>query len=110
MRKINESVNFTKKEMFNLEGANTLQTLVGQTIKVSGVAIGEDIMHDTGEVKATAYIKTDIGMFSTISETAIRACQNLLDIFSDEPNAVVDIEVSQRKSSKGRDFLVLSMK
>ena len=111
-RKITTAANFSKKDMFNITGADTLNTMNGKTIKVEGCAIGLDVSHDTGEEVVTGYLKDESGrIYSTISKTAIDSISELCDIiddgdFGDDLSVVVEI----KKSKGGRDFIVLSLK
>ena len=110
MRKITESANFTAKDVFNITGAETLDSAKGGVIHVCGAALGLDVSHDTGEEVPTGYLKdTDGVIYSTISPTAQQSISSLIDMLTDDPIMVADIEVKSKKSKGGRDFIVLSL-
>lgn len=109
-REITTAVNFNKRDMFNIVGADTLEKVKGQVIKVVGVALGTDVSHDTGEVVPTGYLKdADGNIYSTISPTAQQSIELLGDLLVDEPDVVLDVKVATKKSNAGRDFIVLTL-
>lgn len=109
-RKIVKEANFGAKDVFNIVGAETLDSVKGSVIKVVGAALGLDVSHDTGEEVATGYLKAENGaIYSTISPTAQQSIDALIDMFADEPNTGVDIKVNTRMSNAGREFIVLTM-
>lgn len=108
-RKITNGANFGAKDVFNITGAETLDSVKGSVIRVVGAALGLDVSHDTGEEVATGYLKAENGkIYSTISPTAQQSIDALIDLLSDDPTPV-DIKVNTRKSNAGRDFIVLTM-
>ena len=108
-RRISESANFTNKDVFNITGAESLESIKGSTIKVVGGALGLDVSHETGEV-ATGYLKDSEGnIYSTISPTAQQSIEALIDMFADGEAKEVTIKVNTRKSNAGREFIVLTM-
>lgn len=109
-RRITNGANFGAKDVFNITGAETLDSVKGSTIRVVGAALGLDVSHDTGEEVATGYLKAEDGaIYSTISPTAQQSIDALIVVFNDEPNTPVDIKVNTRKSNAGREFIVLTM-
>lgn len=109
-REITTAVNFTKKDMFNIVGADTLEKVKGKVLKVTGVALGTDVSHDTGDIVPTGYIKdVDGNIYSTISPTAQQSIDMLGDILMDDPETAVDVKVDTKKSNAGRDFIVLKL-
>lgn len=114
-RKLTTVANFSKKDAFNITGAETLQNQTGKVIKVNGCAIGIDVSHDTGEDVVTGYLKDENGnIFSTISKTAIDAIAELCDIITDVNGTEdfgdgIEVMVNSRKSRGGRDFIVLTL-
>lgn len=115
MKGITETINFTKKDVFNANNAISLKDVTGQILHVTGVAFGCDIMQETGEEKDIAVIKTSEGMFSTISATAIRAFHDLADMIADEIPADAEnwggiaITAVKRESGKGREFVMIEL-
>ena len=109
-RRIVNGANFKAKDVFNITGAETLDSVKGSVIKVVGAALGLDVSHDTGEEVSTGYLKAENGeIYSTISPTAQQSIDALIEMFVDEPDAVVEIKVNTRKSNAGREFIVLTM-
>ena len=109
-RKIVNGANFGARDVFNITGAETLDSVKGSVIKVVGAALGLDVSHDTGEEVSTGYLKAQDGsIYSTISPTAQQSIEALIDIFEAESDAVIDIKVNTRKSNAGREFIVLTM-
>ena len=107
---ITESFNFSKKDAFNILGAVTMDKIKGSTLNVVGAALGTDTSHETGEVIATGYIKTDDGkIYSTISPTAQQAIEALIDLLNDEDGKPIAFTVETRKSNSGRDFIILTI-
>lgn len=108
-RKITNGANFGAKDVFNITGAETLDSVKGSVIRVVGAALGLDVSYDTGEEVATGYLKAENGeIYSTISPTAQQSIDALIDLLSDDPTPV-EIKVNTRKSNAGREFIVLTM-
>ena len=109
-RRITEKANFTAKDTFNIVGADTLDSVKGKVLKITGVALGLDVSHETGEEVPTGYLKDSEGnIYSTISPTAQQSIAALIDMFADEPEATFEVKVSTKKSNAGRDFIVLTL-
>lgn len=109
-RRITNGANFGPKDVFNITGAETLDSVKGSIITVCGAALGLDVSHDTGEEVATGYLKAVDGtIYSTISPTAQQSIDALIDMFADDSSCKVDIKVNTRKSNAGREFIVLTM-
>lgn len=109
MATFTKEVNFGAKDRFNAVGASkSLQTLAGTEINVCGLAFATDT-NDDGKEMQVAYIKTDDGLASTISETAIRSLSELLDYDEFLNGEVVTFKVIMRPSNNGREFLTLEM-
>ena len=108
-RKITNGANFGAKDVFNITGAETLDSVKGSVIRVVGAALGLDVSYDTGEEVVTGYLKAENGeIYSTISPTAQQSIDALIDLLSDDPTPV-EIKVNTRKSNAGREFIVLTM-
>lgn len=108
-RKIVNGANFGAKDIFNITGAETLDSVKGSTIRVVGAALGLDVSHDTGEEVSTGYLKAEDGaIYSTISPTAQQSIDSLIELLGDDPTPV-DIKVNTRMSNAGREFIVLTM-
>lgn len=107
MREIKKANNFTAKDNFNIVGAETLESVKGNIINVTGCAFGTDVSTETGEVVETGYLKDSNGkIYSTISPTALQSITVLVDM---ELGDGIEIAVESRKSKGGREFIVLLM-
>lgn len=110
-RTIETKANFSGKDIFNINSAQTLDKSKGQVITVAGCALGTDVSSETGEVINTGFLKDSEGnIYSTISGTAIQSITALIDLFADEgDNATFDVKIDTRKSNAGREFIVLHL-
>lgn len=101
----NVSEKWSKKDTINTSASVALQEIAGETINVEAVAIGEDADAD-GEIKEVGYIKAEDGtIYGTISATALRSIDNIIDLLSD--GEAVSVKVVMRKAKSGRDFITL---
>lgn len=96
----------TKKDIINAKAASEALSKCKDEIVVTDVFYDEKTDEETGEATKVMYLKTDDGRyFGTISATAIRSGDDLLDIIADEGS--VRIKVLTRRSGKDRDFISL---
>lgn len=108
-KEIFNSHNFTAKDVFNIRAAQKLDSAKGKVLKVVGCATGNDVSGETGELVNTGYLKTEEGMYSTISKTAIDSIDALIDCFADNGGEPIEIKVGTGRSNAGREFIVLTM-
>lgn len=108
-----KSYNFTKKDEINSISATPLQKVKGQVLRVTGAAITLRPDEETGEEKKVGLIATDQGTFSSISGTAIKGLDDIIDYMSDlqegEEPVSVDIRINAAKSNAGREFITLEL-
>ena len=107
------SYNFTKKDEINSISATPLQKVKGQILHVTGAAITIRPDEETGEEKKVGLIATDQGTFSSISGTAIKGLDGIIDYMHDlqegDTPITVDIKVNAAKSNAGREFITLEL-
>ena len=103
------SYNFTKKDEINSVSATPLQKAKGQTLNVSGAAIATRVDEETGEERKVALLATDEGTFSSISATAIKCLDLIIDYMTDETPDSVQVKVNAAKSNAGREFITLEL-
>ena len=109
-----KAVNFTKKDEINAMSSTPLQKVAGQMLEVLGAAITERPDETTGEVKKVGIIiSKEVGALSTISGTALKSLDMIIDYMQeladsgDDTPVVVNVKAS--KSNSGRDFLTLEI-
>lgn len=110
------AVNFTKKDEINSMSSTPLQKVTGNTVHVLGAAITERPDESTGEAKKVGLLVTEeFGTLSTISGTAIKALDMIIDYMTDlknDPETVdekVLVNIKSSKSNSGRDFITLEI-
>lgn len=110
------AVNFTKKDEINSMSSTPLQKVTGNTVHVLGAAITERPDESTGEAKKVGLIVTEeFGTLSTISGTAIKALDMIIDYMIDLKNdpetadEKVLVNIKSSKSNSGRDFITLEI-
>lgn len=107
------SYNFTKKDEINSISATPLQKVKGQVLHVTGAAVTMRPDEETGEEKKVGLIATDQGTFSSISGTAIKGLDGIIDYMRDlqegDTHVTVDIKVNAAKSNAGREFITLEL-
>lgn len=110
------AVNFSKKDEINSVSATPLQKVKDNVLTVHGAAITERIDENTGEIIKVGIISADEGTFTTISATAIKGLELIIeymqDIESDDPEAFslgFRVKVKVQKSNAGRDFITLEL-
>ena len=107
------SYNFTKKDEINSISATPLQKVKSQVLHVTGAAITMRPDEETGEEKKVGLIATDQGTFSSISGTAIKGLDGIIDYMhelqEDDTPITVDVKVNAAKSNAGREFITLEL-
>lgn len=107
--------NFTKKDEINAVSATPLQKVKGQVITVKGAAITERISEDTGEAIKVGLIAAEEGTFSSISGTAIKGLEMIIDYMIDlegdngGEGVTVQVKINAAKSNAGREFITLEI-
>lgn len=95
----------TKKDLFNAKNSSK-QLQEGLTLKVLAVSTMQDIDKD-GDTIDVGVLKTEDGIYSTISTTVINSLDMLSDIIADDGE--VDVAVRVGTSNSGRDFFMLEI-
>ena len=113
-----KSYNFSKKDEINSVSATPLQKVKGQTLNVRGAAITTRIDEETGEERKVALLATDEGTFSSISATAIKGLDLIINYMTDyaaeleasgEAFSTISVKVNASKSNAGREFITLEL-
>lgn len=108
----NCTTTFTRRDRINSQVAATLQVLAetpNNRISVDRAAIIDRPDTGTGEVKQVGVlVTTDGDYFTTISATAIRAIDELIEII-DEEGGPVSISCKMKQSKSGRDFIAVTI-
>ena len=113
-----KSYNFSKKDEINSVSATPLQKVKGQVINVRGCAITERLDEETGEERKVALISAEEGTYSSISATAIKGLELIIDYMTslaDEADSYgegfdgVKVKVNASKSNAGREFITLEL-
>ena len=103
------SYNFTKKDEINSVSATPLQKVKGQVLNVRGAAITTRADEETGKERKVALLVTDEGTFSSISATAIKGLDLIIDYMTDESPDSVQVKVKASKSNADREFITLEL-
>lgn len=112
---MNKSFHFTKKDEINSVSATPLQKVKGQILTVTGAAITTRIDEETGEEREVGLISADEGTYSSISGTAIKGLDLIIDYMTDlagdqeTENVTCQIKVNVGKSNAGREFITLEL-
>ena len=110
-----KSYNFTKKDEINSVSATPLQKVKGQVLTVRGAAITTRADEETGEERKVALLAADEGTFSSISATAIKGLELIIDYMTDlagdseTEDVTVQVKVNAQKSNAGREFITLEL-
>ncbi len=111
-----KAVNFTKKDEINSMSSTPLQKVTGETVHVLGAALTERPDEQTGEAKKVGILVTEeFGTLSTISGTAIKSLDMIIDYMTDltgDPETAdekVLVNIKSAKSNSGRDFITLEI-
>lgn len=103
-----KSYNFTKKDEINSVSATPLQKVKGNILSVTGAAITVRVDEETGEERKVALLATNEGTFSSISGTAIKGLELIIEYMTEEDTSV-QIKVNAAKSNAGREFITLEL-
>lgn len=109
-----KAVNFTKKDEINSMSSTPLQKVKGETVHVLGAAITERPDEETGEAKKVGLLVTEeFGTLSTISGTAIKGLDMIIDYLTDlegdESDEQVHVHIKSAKSNSNREFITLEI-
>lgn len=106
-----KAVNFSRKDEINATSATPLQNAKNETVTMIGGAISERLDDATGEMIKVGLITTEeYGVMSTISKTAIRSLDLIIDYINEDKPEKVEVNVCARKSNAGREFITLELK
>ena len=106
-----KSFNFTRKDEINSVSATPLQNAKNEVVTVVGCAITERPDRDTGEsVNVGLLVTKEYGTMSTISKTAIRGIDLLVDYMNDENLEECAIAIKAGMSKGGREFITIEIK
>lgn len=95
----------TAKDMFNSSSALALKDMVGQELHVVGIFTREKTGMD-GIEGLVGYVKTEDGIYATVSGTVIDQFEALAEMLEDGP---CKIKVVARKSNAGREYFQLEL-
>ena len=95
----------SKKDLFNAKNSSK-QLEDGLMLKVLAVATMQDT-DKNGDIIDVGVLKTEDGIYSTISATVINSLDMLSDIIADDGE--VDVAVRVGTSKSGRDFFMLEI-
>lgn len=105
-----KSINFTRKDEVNAVSATPLQNAKEEVVTVVGAAISERPDDTTGEPIKVGYLVTkEYGTMSTISKTALRGFDGLIDYMTEDNLTEVAIAIHARKSNAGREFITIEI-
>ena len=103
-----KSYNFTKKDEINSVSATPLQKVKGEVLTVTGAAITMRPDEETGEEKKVGLLATNNGTFSSISVTAIKGLDLIID-YMEEVKEPIQVKVNAAKSNAGREFITFEI-
>lgn len=95
----------SKKDLFNAKNSSKVLE-DGLMLKVLAVATMSEVDKDGKDIEV-GVLKTEDGIYSTISATVINSLDMLSDIIADDGEVDVAVRVGQSKS--GRDFYMLEI-
>lgn len=105
-----KSHNFTRKDEINATSATPLQNAKNETVTVTGGAITKRLDEETGEeVNVGLLVTVEYGTMSTISKTAIRGLDMIIDYMTDEELSELSVMIKCGKSNAGREFITLQI-
>lgn len=106
---MNTVFNFTSKDKLNAIAALPLQSIKGNTITLTGIAVDDRPDRD-GQVITIGYLKDSEGnIYTTISDTVIRGLVALMDYMCDESLDEIDVKIATKKSKNNREFYLLEL-
>ena len=95
----------TAKDMFNSSSALALKDKVGEELTVVGIFTREKTGMD-GIEGLVGYVKTEDGIYATVSGTVIDQFEALAEMLEEGP---CKIKVVARKSNAGREYFQLEL-
>ena len=95
----------TAKDMFNSSSALALKDKVGEELTVVGIFTREKTGMD-GIEGLVGYVKTEDGIYATVSGTGIDQFEALAEMLEEGP---CKIKVVARKSNAGREYFQLEL-
>ena len=110
-----KACNFTKKDEINSVSATPLQQAKNENLTITGCAITLREDEETHEEKKVGLLSTaEHGMMSTISGTALKSLDIIIDYMADleadeELGEGVEALVKVGKSNAGREFITLEL-
>lgn len=105
-----KAFNFTRKDEINSVSATPLQNAKGEVVTVVGCAVTEREDNETHEMKTVGLLVTkEYGAMSSISKTAIRGIDMLVDYMTEESLTEVCVAIRAGKSNAGREFITLEI-
>ena len=106
-----KSFNFTRKDEINAVSATPLQNAKNEVVTVKGCAVSERPDEKTGEMLTVGYLVTEeYGTMTTISKTALRGIDLLVDYMTDEEMETCDVAIKAGMSKGGREFITIEIK
>lgn len=106
-----KSFNFTRKDEINAVSATPLQNAKNEVVTVKGCAVSERPDEKTGEMLNVGYLVTEeYGTMTTISKTALRGIDLLVDYMTDENLETCDVAIKASTSKGGREFITIEIK
>lgn len=105
-----KSYNFTKKDEINSSSSTPVQNVKGEKVTLVGAAITSRPDLETGEEKEVGLLSTtEYGVLSTISPSAIKSLNLIIDYLEETKEADVKININVGKSKGGREFITLTI-
>lgn len=105
-----KAFNFTRKDEINSVSATPLQNAKGEIVTVVGCAVTEREDAETHEMKTVGLLVTkEYGAMSSISKTAIRGIDMLVDYMTEEKLTECLVAIRAGKSNAGREFITIEI-
>ena len=105
-----KAFNFTRKDEINSVSATPLQNAKGEIVTVIGCAVTEREDNETHEMKTVGLLVTkEYGAMSSISKTAIRGIDMLVDYMTEESLTECAVAIRAGKSNAGREFITIEI-
>lgn len=102
--------NFTRKDEINSQSATPLQNAKNEIVTVTACATTTRPDNETGEEVTVGLLVTkEYGTMSTISKTAVRGLDMIIDYMNDEEITELPVLVKSGKSNAGREFITLEI-
>lgn len=109
-----KAYNFTRKDEINSVSATPLQNAKNEVVNVVGCAVTERPDNETGEMKTVGILVTEeYGAMTTISKTAIRGIDMLVDYMTDSDENgdgfKCPVRIKAGTSKAGREFITIEL-